>query len=173
MGLSLLDTAKDVLSALLPVSWTSERAPVACNLARSIILVGQDQNDDGCVRQRRALKPILHEIRRVHINVVEIYGNDVPRRNGQPMSWLNTRKLRRSLDVKSGFHFLCVDDQGEIGVRGRVPVSQAVLAELVMGEERMALPPPKPERPKTRRPGDDRAEDVEAERSPWSVGVLR
>ncbi|MGV6819017.1 MAG: hypothetical protein ACWA5T_00800 [Parvularcula sp.] len=151
--------------------WWAQRDhnPGVCDLRRCIVIVGDGQNDDDCIAQRVALKPHLMLVRDASINVVEVYGTAVPRRNGRPMEWTNNKKLRRSLDVENGFSLVCIDDDGEIAMRVRLPVSEHVIAELIAGSTQEALPSPEPEE------AELPTEEVEPEpaKPDWSVGVLR
>ena len=157
------------------------------DLRRSIVIIGAGQNAPDCVTQRRALRPLLMRLRNAGINVVEAYGEMVPRRNGQPLEWLDCDALRRSLGARHGFHLICLDNEAEVILRGRQPVSEAVLSEMIAGEERAALPAPTPppSKPAPAKTSTNpslasvsiAARPVNAEPSqsdtPWSVGILR
>ena len=160
-----------ILAAILGAAFIGGRAlmrdqsddlSLSFDLRRSIVLIGPEQNAAECVAQRRALRPVLLRLRRANINVVEIYAANTPRRNGEPLEWLDGDALRRSLAARQGFHLVCLDNEAEIIVHGRRPVSTAMLEELVAGEERVALPAPSTM--ETPPPNHDGS---------WSVGVLR
>ena len=153
------------------------RSRPSCDLRRSLIIVGNNHNDPDCVAQRRALKPALIQVRQAQINVIEVYGTLVPRRNGQPLQWLPNDALRRSLGARSGFHLICIDDLDEVVLHMQRPVSQGILSELVRGTTRLALPAPEP-RPAQTEPKADPAPAqatamAAAPNTSWSVGVLR
>lgn len=157
--------------------------PKVCDVSRCIVVVGNNQNEQTCVDQRVALKPHLMMIRDAGINVIEIYGRSVPRRNGKEVEWTDNRHLRRTLHAEDGFHLMCIDDDGEIAMRVRQPVSEYVIGELIAGSVHLALPTPKTTPPTaTDARTDTTAEAVieevaEPESKPksdgWSVSVLR
>ncbi|MEM9422951.1 MAG: hypothetical protein AAF986_10715 [Pseudomonadota bacterium] len=147
----------------------------SCDLRRSIVIIGTEQNSPDCVSQRRALQPLLMRLRNAGINVVEIYGERVPRRNGQTLEWLDSDALRRNVGARHGFHLICLDNEAEIILRGRQPVSEAVLSEMIAGEERVALPSPiaaSPAPSSAAAPKPPKPTPAPSN-TPWSVGVLR
>lgn len=115
---------------------------VTCDLRRCLVLIGPEQNDDACVAQRRALKPLLMRVRHIGMNVIEVYGSMTPRRNGRPLEWLDNGALRRTLKAGQGFHLICLDDESEVILRSHRPVSESSLSEFIAMEEPIALPAP-------------------------------
>lgn len=115
---------------------------VTCDLRRCLVIIGPEQNDEACVAQRRALKPLLMRIRHLGMNVIELYGSMTPRRNGRPLEWLDNGMLRRALKARTGFALICLDDESEIILRSSRPVSENSLSELISMGEPIALPSP-------------------------------
>lgn len=158
---------------------------VTCDLRRCLVIIGPEQNDEACIAQRRALKPLLMRVRHIGMNVIELYGTMTPRRNGRPLEWLDNAALRRALKINSSFSLICLDDESEIILRSQKPVSENALSEFIAMEEPIALPAPEamPSTPTTppEADGEDRApayafqrsETYEPETSWGRVGVLR
>lgn len=117
---------------------------VTCDLRRCLVIIGPEQNNDACIAQRRALKPLLMRVRHIGMNVIELYGTMTPRRNGRPLEWLDNGALRRALKVGNGFSLICLDDESEIILRSQKPVSETALSEFIAMEEPIALPAPEP-----------------------------
>ncbi|WP_370336911.1 hypothetical protein [Parvularcula marina] len=117
---------------------------VTCDLRRCLVIIGPEQNDETCIAQRRALKPLLMRVRHIGMNVIELYGSMTPRRNGRPLEWLDNGALRRALKVGNGFSLICLDDESEIILRSQKPVSENALSEFIAMEEPIALPAPDP-----------------------------
>lgn len=168
-----------VLLTVLAAWWHQrDRNPKVCDLRRCIVIVGDGQNDGDCINQRLSLKPHLIMVRDANINVIEIYGKSVPRRNGKALEWTDNKHLRRTLQSESGFHLMCIDDDGEMAMRVRMPVSEHVIAELISGSTHEALPSPdmaNEPRPKEEdQPTDEPSKKEEGSATDsWSVGVLR
>lgn len=144
-----------------------------CDLRRSIVIAGRGQNDPACVTQRRAIKPVLMTMRAAGINVVEIYGEMAPRRNGKPLEWVSSRKLSKSLGVASDFHVVCFDDDGGVMLRSRRPVSEAVLAELISAGAQLALPSPADASADPEQNAATTADGEPAPQDAWTAGALR
>lgn len=153
---------------------------VTCDLRRCLVVIGPDQNDEACITQRRALKPLLMRVRHIGMNVIELYGSMTPRRNGRPLEWLDNGVLRRALKVQSGFSLICLDDESEIILRSHKPVSENALSEFIAMEEPIALPAPEvaeepeiEETPPAPSYAFKQEDSYEPETSWGRVGVLR
>lgn len=168
-------------------AWWSRRDqnPKVCDLRRCIVIIGDSQNDDDCIRQRISLKPHLMMVRDARINVIEMYGRGLPRRNGKNLEWAENKHLRRTLHTEAGFHFMCIDDDGEIAMRVRMPVSAYVIEELIAGSTHSALPSPDENASEgdttsdvsnptvANNDSEDSTEGEQPKRTFGSVGVLR
>ncbi|MEM9617608.1 MAG: hypothetical protein AAF936_06570 [Pseudomonadota bacterium] len=93
--------------------------------------------------QRRLLKPAIPALIREDVTVMEVYGDDTPRKNGEPIEWLDPSLLRHALDAEHGFFIIYVDDAGKSCFRSEAPM---VTAD-ILRRARLDIPPPKGDGP--------------------------
>ena len=94
---------------------------------RTLFVIGPVANHPACRLQRRLIKPALAALIRDDIAVIEVYGEEQPRKNGSAMDWLDPALLRHALDAESGFCLLYIDDAGKTAFRSSAPVVTADL----------------------------------------------
>ncbi|GGD12841.1 hypothetical protein [Aquisalinus flavus] len=83
-------------------------------LRRAVLLFGPQMNDPRCSAQRTELKRILGPLLAGGYRIVEVYGPNAPTQNGEVYDWLDNQLLRDTLNAKSGFHLIFVDDAGQM-----------------------------------------------------------
>ncbi|MEZ5893368.1 MAG: hypothetical protein R3C58_09545 [Parvularculaceae bacterium] len=88
----------------------------------TLFIVGPSANHSACRIQRRLLKPAIAALIREDVTVMEIYGDDTPRQNGDPISWLDPALLRHALDAEEGFYIVYVDHDGKTVFRSEAPM---------------------------------------------------
>ncbi len=89
--------------------------------------------------QRRLLKPALPALIRDDVAVVEVYGDETPRRNGELMKWLDASLLRHAMGAEEGFQVLFVDSCGKTLFKRAAPMVGAdILDRLRAGARRRA-----------------------------------
>ncbi len=54
--------------------------------------------------------------------MIEVYGESQPRKNGEPIDWLDTSLLRHALDAEQGFYVVYVDEAGKTRFRSEAPM---------------------------------------------------
>lgn len=96
---------------------------------KSLFIIGPSANHPACRMQRRLLKPALAALIREDVTVVEIYGKDRPRKNGEALDWLDSSLLRHALGAEEGFFVVYVDDDGKTILRSQAPMITADLLE--------------------------------------------
>ncbi|MEM9706142.1 MAG: hypothetical protein AAF850_08710 [Pseudomonadota bacterium] len=89
---------------------------------RTVFILGPDASDQTCRIQRRFLKPVLAAFIRDEIAVVEAYGDDAVRRNGEPMGWPDAMLVRHALGAGEEFALILMDDDGRVAFRSERPV---------------------------------------------------
>lgn len=94
---------------------------------RTLFVIGPVANHPACRLQRRLIKPALAAFIRDDIAVIEVYGDEAPRKNGAPMDWLDPALLRHALDAEAGFCLLYIDEDGKTAFRSPAPVVTADL----------------------------------------------
>lgn len=114
------------LSAALKASVTASQ-PKRFSPRRTLFVIGPAVNHPACRLQRRLIKPALAALIRDDIAVIEVYGDDPPRKNGAAMEWLDPALLRHALDAESGFCVIYVDQSGKTAFRSPAPVVTADL----------------------------------------------
>lgn len=123
----------DLATGLLPRLWSQLRSSVTASQPkrfsprRTLFVVGPAVNHAACRLQRRLIKPALAALIRDDIAVIEVYGDEPPRKNGATMDWLDPALLRHALDAEQGFFLIYVDDQGRTTFRSPAPVVTAEL----------------------------------------------
>lgn len=96
---------------------------------KSLFIIGPSANHPPCRMQRRVLKPALAALIREDVTVIEIYGKDHPRKNGEELDWLDSSLLRHALGAEEGFYVVYVDDDGKTVLRSQAPIVTADLLE--------------------------------------------
>lgn len=94
---------------------------------RTLFVFGPAANHAACRLQRRLIKPALAALIRDDIAVIEVYGDEPPRKNGAAMEWLDPALLRHALDAESGFFLVYIDGSGKTVFRSSAPVVTADL----------------------------------------------
>lgn len=88
----------------------------------TLFIVGPNANHPACRMQRRLLKPAIPALIREDITVMEVYGADRPRKNGEPVDWLDPSLLRHALGAEDGFFVIYVDEQGKTRFHSPAPM---------------------------------------------------
>ncbi len=91
----------------------------------TLFIVGPAANHTACRMQRRLLKPAIPALIREDVCVMEVYGEDTPRKNGDPVDWLDPSLLRHALNAEHGFFIVYVDDAGKTRFRSEAPMVTA------------------------------------------------
>jgi len=91
----------------------------------TLFIIGPAANHPACRMQRRLLKPAVPALIRDDVVVMEIYGNDTPRKNGEEVDWLDPSLLRHAMDAEQGFYVIYVDDNGKTRFRSEAPMVTA------------------------------------------------
>jgi len=91
----------------------------------TLFIVGPGANHSACRMQRRLLKPAIPALIREDVTVMEVYGDEQPRKNGEPIDWLDPSLLRHALDAEEGFYVVYVDDAGKTRFRSEAPMVTA------------------------------------------------
>ncbi len=92
---------------------------------KTVFIIGPSANHPACRMQRRLLKPAIAALIRDDVAVVEVYGESTPRKNGDPIQWLDAALLRHAMDAESGFFVIYVDDEGKTLFRSEAPMLTA------------------------------------------------
>lgn len=93
----------------------------------TLFIVGPSPNHPACRLQRRLLKPAIPVLIREDITVMEVYGEETPRRNGDLVDWLDPSLLRHALDAENGFYVVYVDANGKTRYKNEAPMVTADL----------------------------------------------
>lgn len=88
----------------------------------TLFIIGPDANHSACRMQRRLLKPAIAALIREDVSVMEVYGQDTPRQNGDAIEWLDPALLRHALNAEDGFFIIYVDDDGKTLFRSEGPM---------------------------------------------------
>jgi hypothetical protein len=88
----------------------------------TLFIIGSSANHPACRMQRRLLKPAIAALIREEVSVMEVYGADTPRQNGDPIDWLDPSLLRHALNAEDGFFVIYVDDDGKTLFRSEAPM---------------------------------------------------
>ena len=89
---------------------------------KTLFIIGPTTNHPACKLQRRLLKPAIAALIREDVTVMEIYGEDQPRKNGEPVDWLDSSLLRHAMDAEAGFFVIYVDEHGKTTLRSEAPI---------------------------------------------------
>ena len=96
---------------------------------KTLFIIGPADDHAACKLQRRLVKPALAALIREDIAVMEVYGDDTPTKNGEPLDWLDPALLRHAMDAEEGFVVAYVDEDGKTVFRSETPMPTAELAE--------------------------------------------
>ncbi len=91
----------------------------------TLFIVGPAANHQACRMQRRLLKPAIPALIRDDVVVMELYGDDTPRKNGEPLDWLDPALLRHAIAAGAGFNIIYVDPDGKTQFRSEAPMLTA------------------------------------------------
>ena len=89
---------------------------------KTLFIIGPSANHSGCRLQRRLLKPAIALIIREDVTVMELYGGEAPRKNGDAIDWLDPSLMRHAMDAEEGFFVIYVDDNGKTVFRSEAPM---------------------------------------------------
>lgn len=107
---------------------------------KTLFLVGPSSAHPACRLQRRLLKPAIAAFIREDVTVVEIYGEDQPEMNGEPVEWLDPALLRHAMNAEEGFFLIYVDEDGKTALRSQAPV----VAADILARVGLEIDPPGP-----------------------------
>ncbi|MEL6359714.1 MAG: hypothetical protein AAFR21_01410 [Pseudomonadota bacterium] len=96
---------------------------------KTLFIIGPSAGHPACRLQRRLLKPAIAALISEDVNVIEIYGDNPARRNGDPIDWLDPSLLRHAMDAEQGFFVIYVDDRGRTVMRSEAPMVTADILE--------------------------------------------
>ncbi len=99
-----------------------EAEPKRFSPKRTLFVIGPTANHHACRIQRRLLKPAIAALISEDVSVIEVYGQNRPRKNGEPMDWLDASLLRHAMDAEEGFFVIYVDDAGKTVFRSEAPM---------------------------------------------------
>jgi hypothetical protein len=135
MGLTLLIIAVCIIFGFaawfaahdpLPVSTIraaiKDAEPKRFSPRRTLFVIGPSANAHACRIQRKLLKPAIAALIAEDVSVIEVYGQNRPRKNGEPMQWLDASLLRHAMDAEEGFFVIYVDDAGKTVFRREAPM---------------------------------------------------
>jgi len=91
----------------------------------TLFIIGPSSNHPACRMQRRLLKPAIPALISEDVVVIEVYGDDTPRKNGEPIEWLDPSLLRHALGAEEGFFVVYVDPEGKTRFRSEAPMVTA------------------------------------------------
>lgn len=92
---------------------------------KTLFIIGPAEGHAACRMQRRLLKPAIAALIRDDVAVIEVYGDETPRKNGEPMDWLDASLLRHAMTAEEGFYVIYVDDDGKTRFRSEAPMLTA------------------------------------------------
>ena len=130
MGLTILILSICVIFGA--VAWLAARGPLPVDDIKAaikdaepkrftprnaIFVIGPSANHNPCRLQRRLLKPAIASLIRADVSVIEVYGLNRPRKNGEPMDWLDASLLRHAMDAEDGCYVIYVDADGKTLIR--------------------------------------------------------
>lgn len=108
----------------------------------TLFIIGPGTNHSACKMQRRLLKPAIPALIAEDIAVIEVYGDETPRKNGEPIDWLDPALLRHALSADAGFFIIYVDADGKTRFRSEAPMVTSDI--LRRAQIRIAQPPVDP-----------------------------
>ncbi len=91
----------------------------------TLFIIGPTTNHTACRMQRKLLKPAIPALIREDVSVIEVYGDETPRKNGDEIEWLDPSLLRHALDAEQGFFLIYVDPDGKTCFRSEAPMVTA------------------------------------------------
>ena len=94
---------------------------------KTLFIIGPTEEHSACKMQRRLVKPALAALIRDDISVMEVYGEETPTKNGEPLDWLDPSLLRHAMDAEQGFLTIYVDAKGRTVFRSEAPIPTADL----------------------------------------------
>lgn len=142
MGLSVLFFASSVMFAA--VAWLALRRPQVfeqlgatlkeAELKRfspkkTLFIFAPAPNHPPARLQRRLLKAAVAALIRDDVVVMEVYGDALPRKNGEAVDWLDSSLLRHAMNADDGFWVIYVDAAGKTVLRSGAPIVAADILE--------------------------------------------
>ncbi len=94
---------------------------------KTLFIIGPNANHPACRLQRRLLKPAIALLIREDVTVIELYGDNPARKNGDDIDWLDPALLRHAMNAEEGFFVIYVDENGKTLFRSEGPVVAADL----------------------------------------------
>ena len=98
---------------------------------KTLFIIGPTPNHPPCRLQRRLLKPAIAALIREDVTVMEIYGDERPRKNGEEIDWLDASLLRHAMDAEQGCYVIYVDEDGKTMLRSSAPIVTADIVSRV------------------------------------------
>ncbi|MEE2690581.1 MAG: hypothetical protein VX640_03465 [Pseudomonadota bacterium] len=92
---------------------------------KTLFLIGPSAAHPACRLQRRLLKPAIAAFIREDVTVMEVYGDERPEQNGEPVDWLDAALLRHAMNAEEGFFLIYVDENGKTVLRSQAPMVTA------------------------------------------------
>ena len=92
---------------------------------KTLFIIGPSEDHNACKMQRRLVKPALAALIRDDVSVMEVYGDETPTKNGEPLDWLDPALLRHAMDAENGFLAIFVNADGKTIFRSEAPVPTA------------------------------------------------
>ncbi len=92
---------------------------------KTLFIFAPTANHPPCRLQRRLLKPAVPALIRDDIVVMEVYGSEKPRKNGEEIDWLDPGLLRHAMSADDGFWVVYVDEDGKTVLRSAAPIVAA------------------------------------------------
>ncbi len=89
---------------------------------KTLFIIGPKADHAACRMQRRLLKPAIALIIREDIKIIELYGDEPARLNGDEMDWLDPSLLRHAMNAEEGFFVIYVDERGRTAFRTEAPM---------------------------------------------------
>jgi len=111
----------------------------------TLFIIGPAANHSACRLQRRLLKPAIPALIRDNVSVMEVYGEGRPRKNGEPIDWLDPSLLRHAIDAEKGFFVVYIDASGKTLFRSEAPMVSAD----ILRHARLDIPAPDRTSPKS------------------------
>ncbi len=105
------------------------KSPKEFSLQNTLLIIGPEVNHPACRLQRKLLKPTIPMIIREDIAVMEVYGSNHPRKNGETLPWLDQALLRHALNAEDGFFVVYVDRNGKTLFRKQSPMLAEMIAD--------------------------------------------
>lgn len=110
------------------------------SVSKTLFLIGPSANHPACRLQRKLIKPTIPMLIREDIAVIEIYGDQAPRRNGDILEHIDGSLLRHAFGAEEGFFVVYVDEHGKTIFSKKSPM----LTDMIAERTGLLLTPPNP-----------------------------